>query len=273
MKIAIIGCGYLGSALAQYWAKKGHFITAATRSAALLKKLETAFQKRTLIDCNDLERLYALLEENKLVALCPFAERSEEYESDYLKLAQTLKQAAIALGEERTLFYASSHLVYGNHLGQWVDEEAPLLAADKETLIQIETEETLLSLTEQNYRIAVIRLANLYGPGEELWRKLEKLNEFVLPGSGENYTNTIHVEDAVRAIDYLSSRNLYGIYNMADDDHSSQKAQIERICQKKQLPKIEWDKNRFVLKNNNLRVSNHKIKSTGFTFLHPHFEV
>ena len=124
MKIAILGSGYIGNHLALVWSKN-HFVTAVTRSSDRLKALQNKVQKTMLWHKTDSETIYQLLDENDALVLAAFADRQEDYESDYLQMAQTLKNAAIELGTPKKLIYNSSISIYGDHQGQWVDETTP----------------------------------------------------------------------------------------------------------------------------------------------------
>ena len=272
MKIAIIGCGYIGISLAHFWSSRGHYITAATRSLKILQDLDGKIQKKVLLDKKDLEQLYSLVEDSEVIVLTAFAQRREDYESDYLEMAEALVQAAIALGEKRRLIFTSNCNVYGDHQGQWVDEDAQLLADSEAALLQIEIEKTLLSLEEFDWRVSILRLADVYGPTEELWKHIGNLQETVLPGSGGNYTNTVHINDVTGSANYVLEHKLTGIYNLVSADHPTQKELADAICEKKGWPKVRWDRNRFLLRNINLRASNHKIKAEGYSFFCEHLD-
>ena len=79
----------------------------------------------------------------------------------------------------------------------------------------------------------------------------------------------IHLSDVIQATDYLLNHNLSGVYNLADDAHPSQKELYQQISAAYHLRQIQWNPNLSTLKANNMRVSNHKIKATGYTFLQP----
>ena len=40
MKILIIGCGYVGKAIAEKWTKDGHFVTATTTTHPRIAEIE-----------------------------------------------------------------------------------------------------------------------------------------------------------------------------------------------------------------------------------------
>jgi hypothetical protein len=64
---------------------------------------------------------------------------------------------------------------------------------------------------------------------------------------------------------------LNGIYNLCNDFHIPRKPFYERLCQKRQIPPIQWDPTLTSLHQGNRRVSNQKIKTAGFAFTHPDY--
>ena len=61
MNIAILGCGYVGTAAAQHWQAAGHHVTATTTSPERVPELEAIAQRVEVIQGNnpeDLKRLF-----------------------------------------------------------------------------------------------------------------------------------------------------------------------------------------------------------------------
>jgi len=270
MNIAIIGCGYIGSALATLWAKKGYHITATTRNVSNLEKLAKIAQKSQILKNSDETELTTLILNNDVLVVTIAADGPKHYESAYLDTAKMFHQIASAIDQPRHLIYTSSTSVYGDHNGLWVDEESPLLGGDELSKILIQAEKTYLSLGELGWPISIFRLAQIYGPGRDLSHKVKELEGHVLPGSGEHYTNMIHKTDCAAAIDYALRHHLQGVFNLADDEHPTRKELYDTICQKFRLPKVKWDPSHAGFPTGNKRVSNHKIKAEGFAFHHPH---
>lgn len=269
MNIVIIGCGYIGSALAALWRKKGYTVTATTRTPEKLTDLSLVAQKTIVIKGNDEDELIPLIANNDLILVTIGADSSEHYESAYLNTAQIFRHLALEMDLPRRLIYTSSTSIYGDHHGQWVDETSPLLALSDQAKILIEAEKTYYSLSELGWETCVFRLSEIYGPGREISTRVKLLDNHILPGSGEHYTNMIHKADCVHAIDYALRHNLEGIYNLSDDEHPTRKDLYNSIAHKFQLPIVKWDPTHLPLHTGNKRISNHKIKAEGYTFQHP----
>lgn len=223
-----------------------------------------------MIKGNDQEELIPLIAENEVIVVTVGADSPEHYESAYLGTAQTMRYLALEMDLPRHLIYTSSTSVYGDHQGQWVDETSQLLAKGDTAKMLIDAEKTYASLNEVGWHVCILRLSEIYGPGRELSRRVKKLEGQVLAGTGEPYTNMIHVEDIASAMDYALKHHLEGIYNLSDDEHPTRKDFYLEICKKFNLPEVKWDPEHTALHSGNKRVSNHKIKAEGFAFLHPH---
>lgn len=273
MNIAIIGCGYLGLDVAHAWTKKGMHVTATTRTPERLQELSKVAQKAVILKGNDEDEFVPLIANNEKILVAVAADSPEHYESAYLNTARIFRRLALEMDLPRDLLYISSTSVYGDHHGLWVDEASKLLAKDEQAKILIEAEKTYESLSEIGWNVCILRLAEIYGPGREISAKLRKMEGRPIPGTGELYTNMVHKDDCVGAIDYAFKHHLTGIYNLADDDHPTRKELYDSLAQKKGLPKVQWDPSLSGMHRGNKRVSNHKIKAAGFAFKHSHRQI
>jgi nucleoside-diphosphate-sugar epimerase len=137
-----------------------------------------------------------------------------------------------------------------------------------------ETEKVFLSLIEEEWKISILRLGEIYGPGRALSKKIAHLVGHVLPGTGDIFTNMVHLADIVHGIHHIVQFQLSGIYNIVDDAHPTKKEFYNTLCDHFDLPPIEWDPSHPArLYNGNKRVSNHKLKADGYTFHKPHREL
>jgi len=268
MNILVIGCGYLGREIISSFTKKGHFITVATKSTKKLKECKNA-QKAVILNPKDETGLFQLVENNELIILSIVLEQPEDYEGDYLIIARNLKKIAPDISSAKTVIFTSNTTVYGDHKGKWVDEFSDLNPLTDEAQNLIEAEKILLSLTNLNWHVGIMRLAEIYGDNLEISQKIQNLHDNTYPGNGQNFTNMVHINDVLEGLSYLISHNLYGVYNIADDDHPSRKELYTMTCEKLNLTPIKWDTLHKGLCQGNRRVSNYKLKSTGFDFVYP----
>jgi len=270
MNIAILGAGYLGKQAAALWSQRKDHVTVTTRHAERLAELAPVAQKCIILKEADESVLASLVFENEALLVTIAAASPDNYESAYLHTAQAIRHIALKGSPIRRLIYTSSTSVYGDQQGLWVDETSELKAKSDKAKILIETERLYDSLKEIGWHVCILRLAEIYGPGRELSSRLRSHKGSTLPGNGANYSNMIHRDDAVAAIDYALRHQLRGIYNLADDDHPTRQALYQHVVEKFCLPPVKWSPSYDTFHAGNKRVSNHKIKSEGFVLHYPH---
>ena len=99
----------------------------------------------------------------------------------------------------RTLFVSSS-AVYGEHGGDWVDEDTPPDPPGFNGHVLLEAERWLASHGAGGVSL---RLAGLYGPGRtQLFERLRD-GKAAVPRGQRVYANRIHVDDAAAALAFL----------------------------------------------------------------------
>jgi nucleoside-diphosphate-sugar epimerase len=268
--LCIIGCGYIGSSVALRWSKKGAHVTATTRHTSRLDELAKVAQKSVIFKGTSEEDLLPLIAYNDLLLVTIAPDKADEYASAYLQNAQLIRHVALGMNQPRTLIYTSSTQVYGDHHGRFVDETSHLFGKSDQAKILIETESIYLSLIDLGWDVCVLRLGEIYGPGREISNRVKNLQSHPTPGSGDLYTNMIHRDDVVGAIEHVLRHDLDGVYNLADDDHPTRRELYDTVSREHRLPKVQWDPTLSGLRTDNKRVSNHKIKAAGYVFQHPH---
>lgn len=267
--IAIIGCGYIGEAVAKDHTGKGNHVTATARTPERLEELSKVAQKSVILKGNDEDEFVPLIANNDTIIVTVAPETVEYYESAYLHTAEIFRRLALEMDLPRNLIFTSSSSVYGDHQGLWVDETSDLLAKDEQSKILIEAEKTYSSLEELGWDVCIFRFAEIYGPEKELSKKVKSAASHAVPGEGNRFTNMIHKEDCVAAIHFALRYNLTGIYNLADDDHPTRKELYDQVAEKFNLSEVKWDPTVTSLHGGNKRVSNHKIKKAGYRFIYP----
>ena len=272
MNIAIIGSGYIGSSLAGYFPKKGHHVTTTTRTPQRMDQLREISHKSLILHGKDENEIKLLIEENDVIILTVAADSPDTFEQAYLTTARSIRHVSASGHSPKTLIYTSSSSVYGDHHGRWVDEQSGLLNESDQGLILIETEKTLLSLKEFGWSVCIFRLSEIYGPGRDILSRFRKIKGRKLPGKGQNYTNMIHRDDIVGAVIYALNHQLEGIFNLSDDDHPIRMDFYDMLAKEHNLPKVEWNPSLSRLHSGNKRISNHKIKASGYEFTKPHRE-
>lgn len=268
-KRLILGCGYIGKALLEYWRHdKKNLIATTTRSERQQELVPFAGEVAVLQGDNRLA-LRKLLSGVKQIIVCVAPKSGDSYANVYLNTAKALSDVLKEGSSVEQLVYTSSISVYGERFGEWVTEEATLRPIGINAEILCETEALYLNaVTPNNLSATVLRLGGIFGPQREHEQRSRHMAGKTFPGSGDQYSNWIHQEDAVRAIDWVLKRRLAGIYNLCSDDHPTRKELYEKILTQLMLPPIHWDPLQEGAHSGNKRVSSEKLKSTGFSFVH-----
>jgi Trk K+ transport system NAD-binding subunit len=95
MNAIIIGCGYVGSAVAQHWRNLGQVITATTTTQDRIGELQKVANQAIVLKRCDEETLQTILQNQDVVflSLAPTANQqvdSDMYEETYLHTANNL---------------------------------------------------------------------------------------------------------------------------------------------------------------------------------------
>jgi nucleoside-diphosphate-sugar epimerase len=270
MNVAIIGCGYVGTRIAQFWRRElDLFVTATTTTPERVAALEEVAQRVVAVKGNDPVGLKSVLENQDTVLLSIGASSADVYEETYLQTAQTLVSVLQQVPTVQQLIYTGSYSVYGDRNGASVDESSPVAPANPNGEILAQTEKVLLSASTPELNVCILRLGGIYGPGRELVKIFGRVAGTTRPGNGSDVTNWIHIDDIVAAIEFARIHRLGGIYNLVDDAHLTMRELLDLVCENNSLAKVSWDGSSKSARPYNATVSNQKIKDAGYQLIHP----
>lgn len=121
----------------------------------------------------------------------------------------------------RSVVYLSTVGVYGDHRGGWVDEQTPVASLSERGRWRIAAEQAWQQFgTRHGVSVAILRLAGIYGPGQNALVQVARGKARRIVKSGQIF-NRIHVADIGQAIEAAFARRASGIFNVADDAPSS----------------------------------------------------
>ena len=94
MNVAIVGCGYVGTAVARHWHQDNQFhITATTTTKERVSELEQVAQRVIVIEGDDETGLKSVVQDQDLILLSVAPTRSldgNSYEQTYLHTAKNI---------------------------------------------------------------------------------------------------------------------------------------------------------------------------------------
>ena len=125
----------------------------------------------------------------------------------------------------------------------------------------------------ENRHVCILRLGGIYGENREIRKIFRNAMEQTRPGIGLEYGNWVHLEDIVAGIQFARVQNLSGLFNLVADEPMQRKVMLDKLAEKYNLEPVIWDESQPSPHMFNVRVSNQKIKSMGFTFKYPVIEL
>lgn len=274
MKLAIVGCGYVGRAVAGLWHRAGNEVTVTTTTMSKVAELEQVASQVVVVTGDNLSALKQLVKNQDVVLLSIGSKQRtpEIYRQTYLETAENLVTALRTNPGVKQIIYTGSYGIINNHSGNIIDETVTVNPRDEFGEILHQTEQVLLKASIPNCKICILRLTGIYGPGRELIKIFKRVAGTTRSGAGTGYTNWIHLEDIARGIDFAKNQQLQGIYHLNSDELMTIKEFFQRLFAAHNLPPVTWDSSQPSSRSNNMKLSNQKIKNAGFTLTHPQIE-
>lgn len=178
------------------------------------------------------------------------------------------------------LCYYSTIGVYGDFGGAWIDESAPLVPRNARSDRRVLAEQAWRDYaTQRGVKLAILRLAGIYGPGRSTFDKLADgtARRVIKPGQ---VFNRIHVEDIARITALAAEARLDGTFNLADDEPAPPQDVVRfaaGLMGVQPPPEVAFAEADFTpmqksFYTDNKRVSNAAIKQAlGIELLHPNY--
>ena len=140
----------------------------------------------------------------------------------------------------RRFIYISSTSVYGASKGETVNESTPPNPSTDGGQFCVQAEQLLRAECRQRFpdtQVIVLRMAGIYGPNRLLRRVADLRQQTPLPGAPDHWLNLIHVEDAVRAVQYAAvSESVPGIINVMNTRSVTRGQYYARLAELTSVP-------------------------------------
>ena len=119
-------------------------------------------------------------------------------------------------GQFEWVGYLSTTGVYGDHQGDWVNENSPLTPATQRGIARVKAEAAWASIPD--LPLHIFRLAGIYGPGRGPFAKVRNGTARRIIKKGQVFSRT-HVADIARILQAsIQQPNPGAAYNVCDDD-------------------------------------------------------
>ena len=267
-KILIAGCGDLGCRLGQLLFDKGHEVYGIRRNITKLpdsiKPIQCdLFETKPDIP-KDIDYIYYI------VSATSFKE--EAYYNAYVLGLKNLLKATKKQAIKR-IFFISSTSVFGQSTGEWVNEESEVNETGFSTKRLLEGE-TLIN--ESTHPSTTIRFGGIYGEGRP------HLIDLVLDGKAHCmegvYSNRINTQDCIGLLEHLLNVNetqiLESLYIGVDNEPTLTCEVYEWLAEQLSVNDIEHidPPQNSRAKRSNKRLSNKRLRETGYQFKYPTFK-
>lgn len=268
-RVVFAGCGFLGEVAA------GLFFENGWQVLGLCATEETAARLAVLpfpVRVADISKPLAVPEgwrEPDLLIHCASSGGGDAagYRAVY---RDGLVNLIAAFAPKRVVFTGSTS-VYDQQNGEIVDESSPAEPLRDTARILLEAEAVALGVGG-----IVARLAGIYGPGRSMFLRKFAEGTAVLEAGGERFLNLIHRDDAARALLRLADPAIpSGVFNVCDNHPPTQREIYGWIAGffHKPLPPegpVVPHRKRGL---SNKRVSNQKLRATGWSPVYTSFQV
>ena len=267
------GHGYSARALARLLIPRGWTVIGTTRSADKARALEAEGVEPLIWPGTDpvpaISRATHIL-----TSISP----DEDGDPVLADLAPALAARAPGLA---WVGYLSTTGVYGDHGGDWVDEDTPLTPSTRRGRMRVQAEDQWRALAATSgLPLHIFRLAGIYGPGRGPFSKLRDgtARRIIKPGQ---VFSRIHVDDIAQVLAASMVKPRPGaVYNLCDDDPAPPQdviAHAARLLGLPPPPEVDFETadlspmaRSFYAESK--RVRNDRIKSDlGITLEHPDY--
>lgn len=266
----IVGCGIIGTKLAQTLVSKGHKVTGLKRHPPVSSIDNLDYWAA---DITVAETLTSLSTEFEIVffILAPDGRDAVSYNAVYIDGLNNLLAHFAQAEKQPAWFMVSSTSVYAQTHGEWVDEDAVAEPTAATSRAIRAAEQRLTDFSEEN---CIVRFSGIYGPGRDYLIRQAKQNP-VIQQSPPYFTNRIHEQDCVNVLAFLLEQRLKGTplaqcYLASDNDPATQWEVMTWLTAHLNLPPplAKWVDDSA---DQNKRCNNQRLKALGYEFQYPGF--
>ncbi|MDF1631668.1 SDR family oxidoreductase [Mycoplana sp. MJR14] len=277
MRLLVLGAGFSGRAIAETFKAAGYAVAGTTRSQEKADALSARGIEAILYDGETISDalMAAMRQATHLVqSIAPGKSGDPLFRAGVPPITDLMPDL-------RWAGYLSTVGVYGDHMGAWVDEDAPVHPVSARSVERMEAEGKWLSFSQTSgVPVAVLRLAGIYGPGRNALRNVAEGTARRLVKKDQVF-NRIRVEDIGAAALFLSEGGHGGVFNITDDEPGPPQdvvAEAARLMGADMPPEVPFETAELSpmarsFYGENKRVSNARIRSLGFDFRYPNYRM
>lgn len=237
IRIGVIGCGWLGSALVETLVKEAYYVVATTQSQDKVKGIQELGAQAEIISLpfNDFNVTTAAIFYCQTLVICIPPQLKQGKKNYPEKILDIVKHAEPSIVKKIILI--SSTAVYADNIGD-VTEQTQLKLSNEKVKILAEAEQHVINFSRQS---TVIRAAGLVGPNRHPGRFFNKNR---LLNSPNAYVNLLHQTDLVAQIlTFIKDQAATGIFNAVSEMQVTKKHYYSIAAKALNLPIPSFDEN------------------------------
>ena len=273
MNLTIVGCGYVGLALARRLQPRRPQLglTLTTTSKERREELMPLATRVQLCDATEPIQLLDALQGSSSAVFClaPKGNRQVDangYHHTFVDSFTCLKSLLPQLPNLRQILYTGSCSVYGDAQGDWVDEQTTPKPGAGHGDVLWQSEQLLNGIRDR--QICILRLGALHGPGRDLDQRLRGLSGLERPGTGSSFSNWIHVDDAAGALEAALDGEWTGVVNVVNDEPIRLRDLVDGSLSRQGLAPVRWLGQQGAQPEGR-RIRNTRLKQLGYRLQHP----
>lgn len=196
--ILLVGCGDIGLATAQHCIANGHHVWAIRRNISTLKSIYRLTPIQADVSQADLPPLTTQFD-YILFILSPDSREERSYRSVFLQgVSNVLSMTKLSHSNLKRCFFVSSTGVYGQNMGEWIDEEAIAKPLRFNGEVLLNAEQILLS----RIPTTIVRFSGIYSASRLMLIRRSKTEDVFK----YHWTNRIHKDDCTGFLSHLVER-------------------------------------------------------------------
>lgn len=241
VRIAVIGCGYIGGALAHALSQRGYDVIGTTTTPARVDQINALGARAAVLTLQDEAALVNVLHDCSAVVMTVAPARDDAgHREVYLEGMRHLLHVLPHTPVQHVL-YTSSTSVYGQRDGNWVDEDSPTEPFAENGRILLQAERELLDYAARGGLTAtLLRLAGIIGPGRGPAKRIPAwAGRSRTDGGG--FVNLVHRDDIVTLCLRAIESTVAGIFNVSDGHPVRRADYYDRVIAALGLAPIRWD--------------------------------
>ena len=216
MHTLVVGAGYSGFHIAKEASRHGS-VCGTRQNTDDLQQLKDAGMEAVTLSPDDNLPISADVRDQFArtthLVICNAPARNEPLDDPVLRLFSS----GIELPQLEWIGYLSTIGVYGNHNGEWVDEDTPCTSSQMRSIMRRQAEQGWQTQASQwQVPLTIIRLSGIYGPGRSAVDDAIAGRARMLIKPGQVF-NRVHVADIARASVLAALARTDAIVNVTDD--------------------------------------------------------